>query len=190
MAIDLCCRLAPLHRSVTAHGKLEPSKVVADNEEGSLRNARIVNPSLLSLSAGSDDKSAWDKAAFPYFSADHFLSPEQKAGKKATPASDIYALGAIMYTALTGSPPAPPELKLNPFKRNENLHSKLIAYGVPSQLETIVLRCLKANPRDRYQSSDDLLSAIAWWDPAIDQSRQPQVKRFVRDLSNPPVKPH
>ena len=75
-----------------------------------------------------------------------FAAPEVRARDAGEPASDVYAVGAIVYYALTGrepeTPPVPPR-SLRP--------------AVPSAVERVVLRALRPTPRERYFTPTEML---------------------------------
>jgi serine/threonine protein kinase/Tfp pilus assembly protein PilF len=93
-----------------------------------------------------------------------YMAPEQAAGSHSlTPATDIYSLGAILFHLLTGGPPFRGENAMEvlrnaaerPVPRPRSLNQR-----IPSDLETICLKCLEKNAENRYHSTaalaDDL----------------------------------
>lgn len=90
-----------------------------------------------------------------------YMAPEQIAhgGKNVGPATDVYALGAVLYEMLTGSPPfrglTPMETLCQVAEGEVVLPSK-IRRGLPRDLETICLKCLERDPARRYASARDL----------------------------------
>ena len=90
-----------------------------------------------------------------------YMSPEQAAGKSKEigPATDIYAVGAILYEMLTGRPPfqgATPLEIVYQVLRDEPVRPTHLAPKVPRDLETICLKCLRKEANKRYSSAADL----------------------------------
>jgi WD40 repeat protein/predicted Ser/Thr protein kinase len=94
-----------------------------------------------------------------------YMAPEQASGKshEIGPAVDIYGLGGVLYDLLTGRPPfeaATPWETVHQVLAEELVPPTRLQPRVPRDLETICLKCLQKEPRQRYASAaalaDDL----------------------------------
>ncbi len=102
-----------------------------------------------------------------------YIAPEQAQGRPATPQSDIYALGVVLYEMLTGrlpftgdtpvavamkhiSEPPPPPRRYNP--------------QIPAALEAIILRALAKDPALRQRSALELAEELRSYEQLVTQA--------------------
>src|SRR5262249_6679320 len=87
----------------------------------------------------------------------NYMAPEQAAGERGSvgPRSDVYALGAVLYHALTGRPPFQAEAMetlLDQLFNQEPVAPRLLNPNVPPDLVTVCLKCLEKDPARPYSS--------------------------------------
>ncbi|HXJ72995.1 MAG TPA: serine/threonine-protein kinase, partial [Candidatus Dormibacteraeota bacterium] len=117
-----------------------------------------------------------------------YMSPEQAAGQRQaiSAASDIYSLGAVLHTLLTGRPPPRPaadgsaEFAIPPRRPRSEAPDP-----TEDALETICLRCLQFDPQRRYPSALALAEDLERWlaGEAIHAKPPPvhfRIRRFIR----------
>ena len=88
-----------------------------------------------------------------------YMSPEQALGKPATPKSDLYSLGVVLYEALTGELPytADNPIAVSMKHVNEPLRPPLeLNPGIPEGMNALVTKLLAKDPEDRYADADEL----------------------------------
>jgi serine/threonine-protein kinase len=94
-----------------------------------------------------------------------FMAPEQATGDRSLDArADIYALGGILYYALTGRPPfagRTPIAVMVAHARDPVVPPSRHRPGLPEDLEQIVLRCLAKEPGERFPTVKALGAALA-----------------------------
>jgi serine/threonine protein kinase len=92
-----------------------------------------------------------------------YLAPEQARGDEATPASDVYALGVVIYQLLTGRLPWEGKTLAELALRRESerpLPPSSYDPAVPETLSTAVLRSLDGDPARRYSTARQLAVAL------------------------------
>ncbi|HVY77030.1 MAG TPA: protein kinase [Solirubrobacterales bacterium] len=93
-----------------------------------------------------------------------YLSPEQVRGEEATPATDVYALGVVLYQFLTGRLPYEGSTLAELAVRQQNekpLPPSTYNDAVPATLGAAVLRALEGDPSRRYASASELAGGLA-----------------------------
>jgi serine/threonine protein kinase len=92
-----------------------------------------------------------------------YLAPEQVRGEEATPATDVYALGVVLYQFLTGRLPYEGSSLAELAVRQQNekpLPPSTYNGDVPETLGAAVLRALEGDPSRRYASADELAGGL------------------------------
>jgi eukaryotic-like serine/threonine-protein kinase len=92
-----------------------------------------------------------------------YLAPEQVRGEEATPATDVYALGVVLYQFLTGRLPYEGSSLAELAVRQQNetpLPPSTYNDEVPETLGGAVLRALEGDPNRRYASAEELASGL------------------------------
>jgi hypothetical protein len=87
-----------------------------------------------------------------------FMAPEHLRGEPTDARADVYALGCVLYTALTGTPPF--RRPTVPMTITAHLHDlpprPSDTPGVPLAFDSVITRALAKEPADRYPSAGDL----------------------------------
>ena len=92
-----------------------------------------------------------------------YMSPEQARAETVDARSDIWSIGVVLYEVLTGAAPfdgeTPDEVK-DALLRAEPPPMEVRDHPIPAPLQRTVEKCLRKNPGERFQSSEELLNAL------------------------------
>jgi Tol biopolymer transport system component len=157
--------LAAAHRAGIVHRDLKPSNVfiTADGR------VKILDFGLASVR--SDIASEPDASAPGSTLTEHvamvgtvgYMAPEQVRGEPADHRSDIFALGCVLYEAVTGRRAFEDETAADTMAailKEEPAEMSSTGEVPPPELERTIRRCLAKRPDDRYQSAADLSRAL------------------------------
>jgi WD40 repeat protein len=123
------------------------------------------------------------------FGTPAYMSPEQAEGRvdQLGPASDVYSLGAMLYTLLSGRPPfeyvwCDVTALMDRVKLGEFPPPRKVNPRVPRALEAVCLRAMATRPADRYASATELAEEIERWlgDDPVSAYREPAPERWAR----------
>jgi serine/threonine protein kinase/beta-lactam-binding protein with PASTA domain len=93
----------------------------------------------------------------------HYFSPEHAKGVTTGEKSDLYSLGIVLYQMLTGSLPflgeSPISVALKHLQE-EFEEPKLLNPLIPQSVENVILRSMRKNPEERYQSAKQMLQDL------------------------------
>lgn len=168
------------HRRGVLHRDLKPSNVLIDDE-----GQPHVNDFGLAKQISARESLTRSGAVI---GTPAYMSPEQAAGRRGQvgPASDVYALGAILYHAITGEPPFKGSSAVDVVLRVREEEAPLARTVNPSanrDLEMVATRCLQKPADLRYQTagalSDDLDAWLADEPVSARTGRMSQISALV-----------
>ncbi len=166
------------------HGAREPGNgygTAADSGQGGER--RMETP----LPIGPT--SSTETAAGTAFGTPAYMSPEQAEGRvdQLGPPSDVYSLGAMLYTLLSGHAPfefvwCDVTALLDRVRLGEFPPPRQVNPRVPRALEAVCLKAMAQRPGDRYSTASELAEEIDRWlaDDPVAAYREPAPARLAR----------
>ncbi len=138
------------HERGILHRDLKPANVLIDAND----QPRVTDFGLAKRLEGDSELTVTGQV----LGSPNYMPPEQATGKRGTPSrrSDVYALGAILYHALTGRPPFVSEGLAETVQQVLNVEPVspgVLNPSVPGDLETVCLKCLEKEPGKRYATA-------------------------------------
>jgi eukaryotic-like serine/threonine-protein kinase len=155
VAAEIAAGLAHAHRRGVVHRDLKPGNVLFDAED----RAKIADFGIAQLAGAvtlTDAGTVLGTAAY--------ISPEQTRGEPATPASDAYSLGVVLYRMLTGRLPFESEspVELAAMHRDADPPDvREVRRNVPPALGAVTMSALAKAPAARPRDGEALVRALA-----------------------------
>ena len=174
-ATEIASGLEAAHAAGIVHGDLKPSNILVTSE-GSIK---LIDFGLARLQQWEPDDRSGARAIAGTCG---YMSPEQTRGERATVRSDIFSFGALLYEMATGRRAfegGSAASILAAVLRDEPIIPASIAGNAPPALEAIIERCLRKDPRRRFQHMGDLRLALEETAPRPRKER-PRTRRYWR----------
>ncbi len=163
IALQICEGLHVAHSSGIVHRDLKPGNIMLVPRAGDDFFVKV-------LDFGVAKSNALDQTQLTrtgvLVGTVEYMAPEQILGGTIDARTDVYAFGALLYRALTGThvfreQGVPKLINHHLNKAPESLASRAPDVEVPAALEAVVMKCLAKKPEDRYESMRELWLALA-----------------------------
>jgi serine/threonine protein kinase len=192
-ALQACEALAEVHAAGIVHRDLKPANLfVTERADGS----PVVKLLDFGISKITEDEPAFDATlttATTVMGSPGYMAPEQlKSTKDADARADVWALGTVLYEALTGRPAfsgdSMAQVCAMVASEDPPLPSSMRA-DLPMGFERAVLRCLEKQPERRFQDVGELAAAIAPFAPERARDGLERIEATLGTRSRPRGRP-
>jgi len=153
------------HARNIIHRDLKPSNIVLTNKEGQGYSVKIIDFGIAKIITENTIAGTKLTKTGDIFGSPLYMSPEQCMGRAVDQRSDIYSLGILMYEVLAGKPPLEgPTPMVTIFKHTKEMPTKFGDIGIEPKtsqaIEKIVFKCLAKEAKQRYQTMEEIISAL------------------------------
>lgn len=152
---QLCSAISEAHSRGIIHRDIKPQNVIV-KADGSIK--------ILDFGIATAKGSMQLTQANNVMGSVHYLAPELAKGKAASPQSDIYALGIVLYEMLAGDVPFKADQAVQialKHMREPMPDVRLINASVPQSIANVITRATAKDPNNRYGSCREMLQDIS-----------------------------
>ena len=161
IALQVCRALAALHRQGLVHRDIKPSNIMLIEAGDDELRAKLVDFGLAKFLAGNFTSPALAQAsAAGFHGTPYYASPEQINGQEVDIRSDIYSLGATIFTMLSGHVPFSGSLAQVLSQHLTKPPPLDALLDLLPDIRALVGRMLAKNPEDRFQTPAELRAAL------------------------------
>ena len=163
IVLQICSSLAEAHDKGIVHRDLKPENIMIVAGPAGEDLVKVLDFGLAKLRESSELSAVTSSGAI--VGTPYYMAPEQIRGESVTPACDVYALGALLYTCLTGSVPFEATTPMGVLTRHlveepERPTSRVPTLGLSGTFERIVMTALAKDPKERFPSAAALQGAL------------------------------
>ncbi|MCA9534217.1 MAG: protein kinase [Myxococcales bacterium] len=161
LTAQVCASVAEAHRLGIVHRDIKPENVMIVERPEQGETAKVLDFGLAKLrdtQAGNTVTRAGAIVGTPYY-----MSPEQIRGEDVDARGDIYAIGAMMYKAITGAPPFVASTPMGVLTKHLTEALTPPSHKLPElppEADVIIARAMEKEARDRYPDADALRAAL------------------------------
>jgi golgin subfamily B member 1 len=157
LALQIVAGLRAAHEAGVLHRAIKPSNVLALGDD----TVKLVDFGLVRVENVTQDREA---GTVVLGDAVHFIAPEQALGEQVDQRTDIYSVGVLMYTLLTGRVPffgRPTQVAMqHKFKAAAAPGSVAPEAGIPEVVEALILKAMSKRREQRYADMAELETAL------------------------------
>ena len=185
--------LAYVHERGLLHRDLKPGNIFLQRLPDDPDHVRILDFGLVKMLAAEDPDDTREPSLTPsgaVLGTPYYMSPEQAAGLRAGPMSDVYAVGVLLYELLFGEVPfdAPTRteiLQAHMLEPVPRLDTPREGYRLEPALRTVIRKALAKEPGDRFPNAAAMLASIdALSRPAVRREDDgDDTQQMVRDVA-------
>lgn len=178
-----CEALDYAHSQGVIHRDIKPENIMFSAEG----NVKIVDFGIARLTSSGQRTSNGMIVGTPYY-----LSYEQAKGLEVDHRSDIYSMGAVLYEMVTGQPPFTGDSLevVHKHLTEQPRPPREINPDIPLKIEATILRALRKNPQQRFQTAREMAQALGYDDDAFVSPPQPagRIPQPLRERGYPPAR--
>ena len=168
LLVSVARALSQLHLAGVWHLDLKPANILIDAPPGTPLDRAPVKLADFGIARLRDDVGTTGSNVGAAQGTLLYMAPEQLDGRRSAlgPATDIYAMGVILYELLAGRPPFLTDGDAETIRRiqsDDPVPPRRLNPAIPRDLETIILTCLCRDPARRYACAEALAEDLRRW---------------------------
>jgi serine/threonine protein kinase len=173
--------LEAMHAAGIVHGDIKSDNVMVERQDDGSDVAKLIDLGLAHVQFEAASAATGATLA----GTPEYMAPELVDGAESSPASDLYAVGVVLYELITGATPFVDQRAGEVLRRQ--LHDPAVPPSLrrpntPPILDRIVMRALDKNPARRFPCAASFASALAVASPVLDVVDEPRdIPRFSRE---------